>query len=40
MTESYLYGGTTVLAEAGSHQSACRPGMVGDGIRADFAVND
>lgn len=26
------------LTEPGTYQSACKPGMVGDGIRGDFAV--
>ena len=28
----------TVSAEPGDYQTACKPGMVGDGIRADFTV--
>ena len=26
------------LGEAGTYQTACKPGMVGDGIRGDFKV--
>ncbi len=26
------------LAEPGTYQTACKPGMVGDGIRGDFKV--
>lgn len=29
-----------VAAPAGTYISACKPGMVGEGIRADFTVND
>jgi iron uptake system component EfeO len=29
-----------VLAAPGTYYTACRPGMVGDGIRASFTVND
>ncbi len=29
-----------VLAAPGQYQTACKPGMVGDGIRADFTVTD
>jgi iron uptake system component EfeO len=29
-----------VLAAPGSYYTACKPGMVGDGIRADFTVTD
>ena len=27
-----------LLPEPGTYQTACKPGMVGDGIRADFTV--
>jgi iron uptake system component EfeO len=29
-----------VVAEPGDYQTACKPGMVGDGIRADFTVTE
>lgn len=29
-----------VMAPAGKYFTACKPGMVGDGIRADFAINE
>ena len=29
-----------LVAPAGKYFTACKPGMVGDGIRADFTVTD
>jgi iron uptake system component EfeO len=35
-----LQGKLIVTADEGSYQTACKPGMVGQGIRADFSVTE